>query len=101
MCTDNEAKKYEATKDCIKSMNKFYHNNKNAQYFEVIGMIAKDDFISSEFQNDILKTGLAVKRARTVIWSLRNTNNTIKVFPVSYYITSPKNYKGTVIRAYQ
>jgi hypothetical protein len=101
MCTDMQKSKYNMTKECFNNIQKFVVDNKNAKYFEVMGMISKEDFSKEDFKNDIIKTGFATKRARVVIWVLREALEfKSKVLPVNYYITSHKNYKGTVIRAY-
>ena len=101
MCTNMQKSKYNMTKECFNNIQKFALNNKDAKYFEVMGMISKDDFLKDDYKSDIIKTGFASKRARVVIWSLREALEfKSKVLPVNYYITSSKNYKGTVIRAY-
>jgi len=101
MCTNMIKSKYNMTKSCFNDIQKFALNNKDAKYFEVMGMISKEDFLKEDFQNDILKTGFASKRARVVIWTLREALEfKTKVLPVNYYITSSVNYRGSVIRAY-
>jgi len=101
MCIDMDKSKYSMTKKCFNDIQKFALQNKSAKYFEVMGMITKDDFSKKDFKSDIIKTGFATKRARVVIWTLREALEfKSKVLPVNYYITSLKNQKGTVIRAY-
>jgi ribosomal protein L17 len=109
------------SKKCKSSIEKFLEVNKDAKYFEVIGVVSNDDFVllnKLKRNQDVLEklnvtkkkisrlqtnavVGLSKKRVEETSWFIKKTlGMDTKVLPVNYHITSKKNNKGTVVRVY-
>lgn len=95
MCTDMPNEKVLFTKSCLNNIKTFANENKNSLYFEVMGLLNIDEYK----HNNKLKTKLSQKRALLATNKLKNIINN-KVFKVNYNITSKKQYRGIIIRAY-
>ena len=109
------------TKKCTKNIFNFINKHKNAKYFEVIGVLSRDDFLilkKLKKNLDVLEKlnvttakikklekysdiGLSQKRVEETIWFIKQTlgKDTIAL-PVNYTITSKYHNRGTVVRAY-
>ena len=78
-------------------MNTIMSKNINSSYFEVIGLLNINEYKN----NNDLKLALGKKRVSSGIWELKKAldlkNN---VFPVNYDITSKKEFRGIIVRAY-
>jgi hypothetical protein len=99
-CYDMVVAKVRLSKKCEKDIEKFLNSHKDANYFEVIGIVSNQD-ISSLSASKYTKEGLAKKRVEETSWFIKKTlGMDIKVLPVNYHITSKKNNKGTVVRVY-
>ena len=98
----------------LKELNKFLDKNKDARFFEVIGVINQTEFsVLDKLKNEANKKGierisnlsqigLSRKRVIEGTWSIKNhlgVDTNIQV--VNYTITSKKNNKGFVVRAYK
>jgi ribosomal protein L17 len=109
------------SKACKKNIEKFLWVNKDAKYFEVIGVVSSDDFLilnKLKKNQDVLvklnvtskkidrlekhaDVGLSKKRVEATSWFIKKTLGIdTKVLPVNYHITSKQNNKGTVVRVY-
>ena len=101
MCKNMDPKKANITNECNKDYNIFVNKNKNISYYEIIPLLAKDEFTKDEFKQDKIKRALGEKRIKLVKSKLEEIlKPNIKVETSKYYLISKKNYKGIVIRAY-
>ncbi len=98
----------------IENLNKFLENHKDAKYFEIIGVINKLDFkllreAKSQLNNKQLnlieqlsQLGLSRKRVIEGTWNIKQyLGEDVSLKVVNYTITSQKDHKGFVIRAYK
>lgn len=109
------------SKKCKKDIASFLEKNTDAKYFEVIGVVSKEDFFlldKLKKNKDVLEKlnltdkkietlenyadeGLSKKRVEATSWFIKKTLGVdTKVLPVNYHITSKHNNKGTVVRVY-
>ena len=120
-CYDMRLGDYQLTKKCMNNISTFLDKNKKAKYFEVIGILDKNDFLSLNKLKknlDVLEKlnvtpskmsklekfadfGLSTKRIEETMWFLQNhSKENLKIFPANYTITSKQNNRGTIVRAY-
>lgn len=120
-CYDMNVGDYYLSTKCEQNIKKFLFENSNAKYFEVIGILDRDDFLvlnKLKRNLDVLEKlnltprrikklekfadiGLASKRVEETIWFIKESlGESTKVIPVNYTITSKKHHKGTVVRVY-
>ncbi|MCK5294672.1 MAG: hypothetical protein KAJ49_08475 [Arcobacteraceae bacterium] len=120
-CYDMKLGDDQLSSKCEKNISKFLITNKNAKYFEVIGILDKNDFFSLKKLKknlDVLEKlnltpskisklekfadfGLSTKRVEETIWFMNNNSKkNIKIFPANYTITSKYHNRGTIVRAY-
>ena len=84
---------------CIKNMQTFLDNEKEAKFFEVIAVISENEF-STLKQNQLQLEGLAKKRAEDAMWEIKTyLPNHKNIFSANYHVKSHNN-KGFVLRAY-
>jgi len=120
-CYDMKINDDQLSKKCKKNISSFLVKNKDAKYFEVIGLLSSEDFIYlNKFKKNIdvltkldvtpsiitrlekfATFGLANKRVEETIWFI-NENSKLKlhIFPTNYVITSKSHNRGTIVRAY-
>ncbi len=98
----------------IKKLYKFLEEHKSAKYFEIIGVVNKLDFkllrdakpnLDNKQLNlieQLSQLGLSRKRVVEGSWNLKQyLGEDVNLRVVNYTITSQKNHKGFVIRAYR
>lgn len=101
---------------CKTDLKKFLNKNKNAIRFEVIPVIAQDDNIvftkmqaniqnmEQSFQNRVKEymfRGLSRERVLETSWQIKEIlGEDVILTPTNYYVTSKKNNKGIIIKAY-
>jgi hypothetical protein len=101
MCKNMNPKKANITNQCNKDYKIFINKNKNISYYEIIPLLAEDEFTKNEFKQDKIKRTLGEKRINLVKSKLKEiVKPNIKIETSKYYLISKKNYKGIVIRAY-
>jgi hypothetical protein len=113
-CYDMDSGGIYPSVNSVKKLNKFLDKNNDARLFEVIGVINKAEFLvldklkneankkSIERISNLSQIGLSRKRVIEGTWSIKNhlgVDTNIQV--VNYTITSKKNNKGFVVRAYK
>jgi len=97
MCIDMKNEDSLITDNCINKINNFAKKRKNSSHFEVMGLLNINEYKN----NKDLKLALSKKRVSSGIWELRKALDfKNKVFPVNYDITSKKEFRGVIIRAY-
>ncbi len=103
------------TKDTINKLHTFLDKNKDAKAFEVIGVVNMSDFaikdkvIKAIDNKDrveklfkLAELGLSRKRVVEGTWEIRKyLGDDANIQVVNYTITSKKNNKGFVVRAYK
>ena len=120
-CYDMKTNDDQLSKTCQKNILSFLQKNKDAKYFEVIGLLSNDDFLYlNKFKKnlDVLTklnvtpsiidrlerfayVGLSNKRVEETIWFInQNSKTKLNIFPVNYTVTSKSHNKGTIVRAY-
>lgn len=120
-CYDMLKTQHYLSNNCEKNIATFLKKNKDAKYFEVIGIVAHDDFVllnKLKKNKDVLiklnvtdkkltylqnqaHRGLSKKRVEEVSWFIKKTlGMNTKILPVNYFITSKKANKGAVVRVY-
>ena len=120
-CYDMKVNDDQLSPKCKKTISSFLQKNKDASYFEVIGILSSEDFIYlNKFKKnlDVLEKlnvtpsiitrlekfadfGLANKRVEETIWFINKTSKEkLHIFPANYTITSKSHNKGTIVRAY-
>ncbi len=105
------------SKSCKDNIKIFINKYKKLARFEIIGVIAQDDDVlyeklnTNDFKNlpkDVKKTvkeylfkGLARERVLEAFWHIKEVlKSDIIIIPTNYYVTSIKESKGIVIKAY-
>ena len=121
-CYDMEVGKYAISKQCHKNIIAFVDKHKNAQFFEIIGIVDETEFtLFKNLENnnfiydklnvtqntiDIMKklsqSGLAKYRATEATWVIKShTQKKAQVYNANYNLLSNDGKKGFVLRAYQ
>ena len=105
---------YYPSKKCVKDLNIFLDHHKDAETFEVIGVVNTKEFdlirkLKDVYGNgevarlsEFAQLGLSRKRVVEGTWVIKNhlgTKTNVQV--VNYTITSKKGNKGFVVRAYK
>ncbi len=110
-CYDLKAGNYYLTPKCKRDIAKLVKNNKNAKRFEIIGVVDKEDFTTLYQQNQRTEEslllqkfnsmGLSRYRVLETSWFIsKQLESKVKLTPVNYTITSKKDNRGTIVRAY-
>jgi hypothetical protein len=109
-CYDLGAGEFYLSSKCKRDIAKFAKENKNAKRFEIIGVVDDIDFTSiykkaltSKDATQLQKynaMGLARYRVLETSWFLNEQIKDAVLTPVNYTITSKKNNRGSIIRAY-
>jgi len=120
-CYDMKTNDDQLSSTCAKDILSFLNKNKDAKYFEVIGLLSNEDFLYlKKFKKnlDVLTklnvtpsiidrlekfadVGLSSKRVEETIWFInQNSKTKLNIFPTNYTITSKSHNKGTIVRAY-
>ncbi|MFV0561839.1 hypothetical protein [Malaciobacter mytili] len=106
-CYDYKAFQIKLDNSCKDNLKKFLLNNTQALRFEIIAVINNEDIkkatvLSNDktLQEYILK-GMARHRVLEVSWYTKEVlGNEILLTPVNYYLSSKKQNKGVMIKAY-
>ena len=109
-CYDLKPGAFYLTGKCKKDITKFAKDNSRAIRFEIIGVVDKLDF-TSVYKKDLTSKnaielqkynsmGLARYRVLETSWYLNELLKSSVLTPVNYTITSKKNNRGSIIRAY-
>lgn len=106
-CYDYTNTTLKPTNSCKKTLSEFFEKNKDSIRFEIIGVIGEDDIkkATALTQNkkikDYIIRGVARDRVVEAAWLIKEVHKSkTLITPVNYYITSKKNNKGIVVRAY-
>lgn len=115
-CYDYKAADIFPDSSCKKDLKKFLENNKDALRIEIIPVIGKEDHklfdkikdrikdMDIDFQEKVkeyLVRGLSRERVLEISWEIKNILGEDTVLtPTNYYVKSPKENKGVLIRAY-
>ena len=110
-CYDLKAGDFYLSQTCKKNITNFLKNNADAKRFEVIGVVDQKDFSTFTTQDPTSKSGqelqkysnmgLARYRVLETSWLITEVLGEDAVLtPVNYTITSKKNNRGSIIRAY-
>ena len=115
-CYDFKAGTTRPTLACKKELKKFLTINKNAIRLEIIAVIGEDDIkifeklnksikVNKSINNSKLKIfmirGLGRERVLETSWFVKETlGEDMVLTPTNYYVTSQKNNKGFLIKAY-
>lgn len=115
-CYDFKAGETHLPKDCANKIEKFIKENNKSLKFEVIPVVAKsDNIIYDKIKNDIkdkdskfkekiedyLLYGLSKDRVLEASFYIKEKfGEDMIIVPTNYYVTSSKNNKGIIIKAY-
>ncbi len=109
-CYDLGISEFYLSPKCKRDIAKFAKENRKAKRFEIIGVVDVLDFTSVYKNNPKTKNaqtlkkfnsmGLARYRVLETSWFLNEQLDNIVLTPVNYTITSKKNNRGSIIRAY-
>jgi hypothetical protein len=113
-CYDMSSGDIYLSEQCKDDLKVFLENNKNSNYFEIIGIVNDEDFaLLNSLKNSSNKTsidkianyaqlGLSKKRVMEGNWEIKKyLGHNTDVRGVNYSITSQAGNKGIVIRAYK
>ena len=113
-CYDFKAGTTRPTDACKKELKKFLITNKDTIRLEVIAVIGEDDIklfdkldniklnnLKSNKVKDFMLRGLGRERVLETTWFIKETlGDDVVLTPTNYYVTSKKNNKGFLIKAY-
>lgn len=98
-CTKQRDGFYNASKRCLSNLNKFLDKNKDAKYFEVIGLVSTSE-IKKLGLDELQINGLATKRIEDVVWETKEYLGKSNIFRANYHSISKANQKGFVLKAH-